>query len=501
VQFRTSATFQESDRPSATGLGTHLNRPQNAPVADVHCLSCETQQLRLFTEGNRAGAMNLGRNSPWRARNRTSLLFCTSLLLLTPGAASSQRTDTSAGTPADVVLRLQALEKRLTESEDALKARTSELAEAITRIQALESRAGGETTPENSGPTPQIAPPATSRIAGAPDHDAMEIASTPKMSIRGFGDVRFGKEPYATSPASFAFGQLDLYITSRLSDRTSVLMETVFESGTDNALGVDVERILLQQRISRYLKLEGGRNHTAIGYYNTTFHHGTWFQMATGRPFLFSFEDEGGLLPVHSIGVRASGEIPSGSLGLQYTLEVGNGRSYDSGVEPVHNRIDGSAAKAVNVALSAAPDRFPGLHIGVSAFRETLKDGGLVPIRQQIFAGYLVYDRGRLQLLNEAVWMRHTQAGRTTSIPGGYTQLAYRFEPWSPYLRFEYLRAAKSDPIARLVLPGPGVRRQASAGIRYDFTAFAALKLEYGRLIQETLAAANLAALQVAFTF
>jgi hypothetical protein len=186
---------------------------------------------------------------------------------------------------------------------------------------------------------------------------------------------------------------------------------------------------------------------------------------------------------------------------LQYTLEVGNGRSYDPGVEQVHNRIDGSSGKAVNLALGAAPDRIPGLHVGASAFRETLSGAGLPPIRQVILAGYLVYDRGPVQFLNEAVWMRHTQSGRTTTIPGGYTQFAYRLGLWSPYVRFEYLNAAKSDPVARLVLPSLGVRRQVRAGIRYDFTPFAALKLQYGRLIQETLAAANLGALQLAFTF
>lgn len=329
----------------------------------------------------------------------------------------------------------------------------------------------------------------------------MGIGKIPGMTIRGFGDIRFGKEANQVSPNSFAFGQLDLYITSRLSDRTSVLMETVFESNLQNAVGVDIERILLQQRINRYLKLEGGRNHTAIGYYNSAFHHGTWFQTATSRPFIFSFEDEGGLLPVHMVGIRASGDIPSRGLGLGYTLEVGNGRSYQPGTEIVHNRIDSGSGKTVNLALSLAPDKLAGLRLGASAFRGTLEENGLSPVRQQVFSGYAVYDRGRVQSLNEAVWMRDTQAGRTTSIAGGYAQLAVRLGLWSPYVRWEYLNANRSDPLARLVLADPGVRRQTSAGLRYDFSDFAALKLQYSRLIQETLAPANLAALQAAFTF
>jgi hypothetical protein len=228
-----------------------------------------------------------------------SWLLFACLLLLTPDNACAQQQDSAP----DLMRRLQVPEKRLTESEDLLKARNAELADAIARIRALESRAGEETASEKSDRSPQanaVVPaqdskPAISAMAGMPDHDAA-VLFTPKMNIRGFGDVRFGEEAYEASPASFAFGQLDLYITSRLSDRTSVLMETVFESEKNNALGVDIERILVQQRINRYLKIEGGRNHTAIGYYNTAYHHGTWFQTAIARPFFFAVEDEGGLL-------------------------------------------------------------------------------------------------------------------------------------------------------------------------------------------------------------
>src|SRR5207244_4369644 len=139
----------------------------------------------------------------------------------------------------------------------------------------------------------------------------------------------------------FSLGQLNLFVTSDVSEKFKFLTEIVFEAGSDNAVGVDVERMLLQYSPNDYFNLAVGRYHTAIGYYNTAYHHSTWFQTTTGRPFLFDFEDKGGPLPVHNVGVSASGLIPSGRLGLHYVAEVGNGRASRSPAsEPVQNRSE-----------------------------------------------------------------------------------------------------------------------------------------------------------------
>ena len=73
-----------------------------------------------------------------------------------------------------------------------------------------------------------------------------------------------------------------------------------------------------------------GRYHTGIGYYNTAYHHGTWFQTATGRPLIFAIDGDIGVIPIHTLGVSATGAIPSGSLGLHYVAEFGSGRAGQS---------------------------------------------------------------------------------------------------------------------------------------------------------------------------
>src|SRR5262249_32299303 len=151
---------------------------------------------------------------------------------------------------------------------------------------------------------------------------------------------------------TFTLGQVDLFVNSRLSDKMSVLAEMVFEAEPDNGLSFELERILFQYAVNDYFTMNVGRYHSAIGYYNTAFHHGTWFQTALGRPFMFRFEDDGGILPIHNVGVSVSGRIPSGDLRLSYVADIGNGRaSRTKDAELVQNKRDQDNGKSFNFGL------------------------------------------------------------------------------------------------------------------------------------------------------
>ena len=90
---------------------------------------------------------------------------------------------------------------------------------------------------------------------------------------------------------------------------------------------------------SPYFNFGVGRFHTSIGYYNTAFHQGEWFQTAIGRPFMYQFDDTGGPLPLQEVGVSTSGILPSGKLGLHYVVEAGNGRAHLLGSNPAQNKF------------------------------------------------------------------------------------------------------------------------------------------------------------------
>ena len=85
------------------------------------------------------------------------------------------------------------------------------------------------------------------------------------------------------------------------------LAEIVFEfEEDDNEAVLDPERIQVRWAPSTLFSLTAGRMHTPLGYWNETFHHGTWFQTTAARPLLYEFEDDGGILPVHMVGLQAA---------------------------------------------------------------------------------------------------------------------------------------------------------------------------------------------------
>lgn len=365
------------------------------------------------------------------------------------------------------------------------------------------------------GPSPQAAQEHEPEPAEHAENERMDVSKT-LLRIRGFGDVNFHGDNYHPPNApgdktAFTLGQLNLFVTSDISDKFKFLGEIVFEAGPDNiygvtrgtanSFGVDVERYLLTYSHNEYFNLSAGRYHTAIGYYNTAYHHSTWLQTTTGRPLLFEFEDKGGILPIHNVGVEAYGSIPSGSLGLHYVAEVGNGRESRNPIEqePVQNIVDDSTTKAVNFELFARPLTIPGLQVGFSLYRDKLMpDTAPIPIGETILAAHAVYSTSNFEWLNEALVVRHTpEGGHTYQTPGWYSQISRRFGQYRPYFRYEYINASPNEPI----FPDIALRAGPSAGIRYDASESVALKLQYDYTSLRKQAAVQGLQAQVGFTF
>jgi hypothetical protein len=320
-----------------------------------------------------------------------------------------------------------------------------------------------------------------------------------RLQLLGFADVQFRASNERGTPATFTIGQLDLFITSHLASDLTLVSEVVFEADDDNRYTLDVERLLLQFSPSDYFSIGVGRYHTAIGFYNNAYHHGAWFQTALGRPQLFKFEDDGGILPVHGVGITARGRIPSGKLGLGWIGEIANGRRYGD-AEAVQVVQDESSYKAVNVGFLLRPEWVPGLQSGLSVYldRPTSASGR---VDQSIIAAHVVYQSGVFEQLNEVVFVRDTPHGeaRTTTTTGIYTQLSRRFGRLRPYIRYEHLDVPQDEPLFGKLggVSGPSI------GVRYDFRDLAALKIQWDRFTRRAGAsdAINAVTAQVAFTF
>jgi len=454
---------------------------------------------------------------------RKTLPLLLGMLVACP-ALWAQQSDAPAASDSQAI---EALLQRVAE----LEAKVKKMDQLEARIKQLEAERQPSLSASTApGPTQATSSPAPAPTQ-APSSDPQEEPPVPErmdfsktlLRIRGFGDMALIGGNQAASPSlklpaqttSFALGELDLFVTSDVSEKFHFLTELVIEGGPDsiygiqrgtpNAFKIEPERYLIQYSHSDYLNISAGRWHTAIGYYNTAYHHSAWFQTATGRPFLFEFEDEGGILPTHTVGVSATGLIPSGSLGLHYVAEIGNGRASRAPLleEPVQNEVSDDSHKAYNLAVFARPEALRGFQTGFSVYRDRLAPLGSPRVGETIMAGHVVLVRPKYEWLNEALVVRHALLGMTKvyNTPGFYTQVSRQFASYRPYFRYQYVNAASTEPI----FPEVSLQHGPSAGIRFDASESVALKLQYDYTFQrhtaQTQPGYSTLAMQIGFTF
>jgi len=413
--------------------------------------------------------------------------------------------DLNPQTAQVLMQRIDQLEARLKEVEAAL-AKSQALNPSTTTANMVSQNPGQPVAPPQEPEHPaepvqapeQQAEAAAARSEGEP----MDLNKT-LMQIRGFADTDLTGSTLKGFHTSFSLGQVNLFITSDLSDKLKFLSEVVFEAGPDNVFGVDIERLLLTYRFNQYFNLAVGRYHTSIGYYNTAYHHSTWLQTTVGRPFLFRFEDQGGILPIHNVGASLSGRIPSGRLGLHYIAEVGNGRASSSPQsEPVQNEVDENSHKAFNFQVFARPEALPGLQTGFSVYRDLLTPIGQPSVNETVLDYYFVYKGHNYEWLNEALLVREAPRGPspspTVNIPGFYTQISKRFGAFTPYFRYQYVNAPLNGPV---FYTNVGLQYGPSVGLRYDLSDFVAWKLQYDYNSLKNGQSYQTVTLQACFTF
>jgi len=359
-----------------------------------------------------------------------------------------------------LVARVESLEAEVKQLRAEKKAETSERPAEIKRKMA--SMMDGMPGMESESMNPE---------------QATAQETYPNLKIRGFGDVDYHLADRGSDKNAFRLGQLALCLTSQLAEDLSVMDENVIEADENNHFGFEIERIILQWTPRDYFNVAVGRYHTAIGYYSNAYHHGTWLQTAVGRPGIFDFEDNGGILPIHNTGLSVSGVIPSGRLGLHYVAELGNGRNYNPGEEPVQNISDNNDFKAVNLAVFARPDWLPGLQAGGSAYFDRVNIGLLPTVDQTIVAAYAVYVSPAFEWLNEGVLMHDTSSLGTFDTYAFYTQIARQFGKFRPYARYEVLDADRNDPVLDSSA-SPAFNQKVTLGLRYNLSEFVAIKLQ-----------------------
>lgn len=332
----------------------------------------------------------------------------------------------------------------------------------------------------------------------------------PQFALHGFTDITFRGEWYGDSPNSpssssaFALGQFDLYMVSRLSERISFLGESVFEF-VNGAWIVDVERVLLQYSWSDYLKLRIGRGHTALGYWNEAYHHGALLYPTVERPEALKFEDDGGILPVHYVGIEVSGTAPiSSRWALDYVANVANGRGLIQDEIQSAGDIDQNKAVALKLSLLGGAGGERTIRIGPSVYRDRIPadpgtSGREGSIDGTVLGAHLVYEDRRVQLLAEAYAMRNEYRFTRERFDHSawYAVLGARLGKLKPYVGIDRIEFDRGD----LFFPSDfDDLTRYLVGVRFDVLPYNAVKIEYRRDDRPN-GRTDAVAIQSAFTF
>lgn len=324
------------------------------------------------------------------------------------------------------------------------------------------------------------------------------MAETERTTLRGFVDVDYLTGGHNTGRKSgFSLGQFDLYLTSQLADRLSFLSETVFEfDDASGSFGVDVERVAVQYALTEHLRLSAGKVHTPIGYWNNAYHHGLVMQPTIARPALVAFEDEGGSLPIHTVGVQLAGrDLSEAHLG--FDVLFGNGL----GNRPLPDSLNDSQSITVSVHSQITP----ALRVGLSGYRDQLATGSpnlrggtvAASMTQTIGGGFLSYFDDKAEAVVEGHRVSNRTLGRTTTSPGWFAYGGIRLMPrLVPYLMHDELQLADNDPYFLA-----GHTRREIAGLRYEYASTAVYKLEVRSIDRTSLPRATELAAQVAVAF
>ncbi|MBI5429201.1 MAG: hypothetical protein HY938_01950 [Nitrosomonadales bacterium] len=325
---------------------------------------------------------------------------------------------------------------------------------------------------------------------------ALALAESEGVPLHGFADVGFAlHSTQSPNPKGFNTGSFDVYLTPQFDNNVKGLVELIFETTADGSVATDLERVQMGYTFSDSATLWAGRFHTPYGYWNTGFHHGAQIQTAISRPRFLDFEDKGGIMPAHMVGLLGSGKIRAGDGKLTYDVFAGNGPKI-SMLDPT---IPASAANLGTLNINTSGDNnhqamtglnlgyefsgmMEGLRLAIHGLRGDVDDDALTPDKTDLnMAGAsVVYLENDWEVLGEYYRFNNRDKSGGTGIHSSwadYLQLGRTFHALTPFLRFEKTVLSQKDNYFSMQDNGQSYTRQA-LGFKYELNQKASLKFE-----------------------
>ncbi len=318
------------------------------------------------------------------------------------------------------------------------------------------------------------------------------------LPLHGFMDVGFASNSQATpsNPKGFYVGALSLYLAPNFGDNIKALVEPNFEVTPEGTVATDLERLQIGYTFSDTSTVWAGRIHTPYGYWNTGFHHGAQMQTSVMRPRFLDFEDKGGILPAHMVGLWSAGKFKASTGKVTYDVYAGNGPKVamtdptsapsptNLGTLDINLAGDNNhqAMLGFNVGYEFT-GQLDGLRIAGHGLKGDVDDNASAQLNKtelSMIGGSVIYLANDWEVLSEYYGFDdNDKSGSTGSHKSwaSYAQIGKSLNDWTPYIRFERTVLSQKDNYFAMQASGQSYARQ-SLGLRYNLNQNAALKVE-----------------------
>jgi len=368
-------------------------------------------------------------------------------------------------------------------SNDELEAKLNKALEEISRLKA----APADATTKQTQQIETLQRDLNQIISGA-----NQRGQDDGLPMHGFIDVGAAQSG-DKQPNGGSIGKLDFYLSPNIGSRVKTLVELNFETSDAGEIATDIERMQIGYVFSDNATVWLGRFHTPYGYWNTAYHHGAQLQTSVMRPRFLEFEDAGGILPAHNVGLWATGGIKAGAGKLTYDVIAANGPRIDDGTLNPNLASDDNKSPMLGGSLGYSfSGTLEDLNIGFNVLsgkvdsNDFMRNDEIVTATKntlKMASAYLAYLPDTWEILGELYQFNNTNdvgpwAGKSHSSTAYYAQLGYHFSQWTPYARLEKTDLDQQDNYFSTQESGQSYERSV-IGTRYDINPKACIKLEF----------------------
>lgn len=310
--------------------------------------------------------------------------------------------------------------------------------------------------------------------------------------LHGFASA--GASIYGSAPLGFALGDLIMAYDANLDSYATFQGEVSYELSEQNSMPMDVEVLDITVRPKPSVAIHVGRFRNPMTPWSESGLHGSYRYLALAPPEILTVEHQGGLLPMHLVGIWGAARKDVGFWTAGGDFALTNGRSSWVGSVPqdgdtgwfkaVLTRVWLRSPDGVTVSVGGYVDRIApasqveeGTPVDLGLALDTVVD-------EQILFLTLESRAPHLELLSEGYAVWHTTAGRTALSSGAYVQAGWHARSVMPYARAEYVDSHPTDPISRL-FDNARFEGKGSLGLRWDLALHAAVKLQVDVLTEQ----------------